>query len=61
MRRSQGGAGRCSTKLRGLGDGEDNCRGDCREVFQLSGRASRQRNRLDLTPPGGWLPTYSVL
>jgi hypothetical protein len=29
------------------------------EMFQLSGRASRRPDRLDLTPPGGWLPTYS--
>jgi hypothetical protein len=29
------------------------------EIFHLSGRASRQRDRLDLTPPGGWVPTYT--
>jgi hypothetical protein len=28
------------------------------EPFLLSGRASRRRDILDLTPPGGWLPTY---
>ena len=28
------------------------------EIFLLSGRASRRPDRLDLTPPGGWLPTY---
>jgi hypothetical protein len=26
--------------------------------FLISGRASRQPDILDLTPPGGWLPTY---
>jgi hypothetical protein len=31
------------------------------EIFHLSGRASRQPDRLDLTPPGGWLPTYALL
>jgi hypothetical protein len=31
------------------------------EIFLLSGRASRQRERLDLAPPGGWLPTYASL
>ena len=30
-------------------------RGEC---FLLSGRASTQRDRIDLTPPGGWLPTF---
>jgi hypothetical protein len=30
------------------------------EIFQLSGRASRRPDRLDLTPPGGWLPTYAI-
>jgi hypothetical protein len=29
------------------------------EIFHLSGRASRRPDRLDLTPPGGWLPTYA--
>ena len=29
------------------------------EIFGLSGRASRREDRLDLTPPGGWLPTYA--
>jgi len=28
------------------------------EIFHLSGRASRRPDRLDLTPPGGWVPTY---
>jgi hypothetical protein len=28
------------------------------EIFLLSGRASCHPERLDLTPPGGWLPTY---
>jgi hypothetical protein len=27
------------------------------ERFLISGRASTQRDRIDLTPPGGWLPT----
>ena len=31
------------------------------EIFHLSGRASRRPDRLDLTPPGGWLPTYAAL
>jgi len=31
------------------------------EIFHLSGRASRRPDRLDLTPPGGWLPTYASL
>jgi hypothetical protein len=30
------------------------------KVFHLSGRASRRPDRLDLTPPGGWLPTYAA-
>jgi hypothetical protein len=29
------------------------------EIFHLSGRASRRTDRLDLAPPGGWLPTYA--
>jgi len=29
------------------------------EIFNLSGRASRRRDRLDLTPPGGWVPTFA--
>ena len=29
------------------------------ERFLLSGRASRRPDALDLTPPGGWLPTYA--
>lgn len=28
------------------------------KIFQLSGRASQRPDRLDLSPPGGWLPTY---
>ena len=28
------------------------------EIFWLSGRASCAQERLDLTPPGGWLPTF---
>ena len=28
------------------------------EILILSGRASRRPDRLDLKPPGGWLPTY---
>jgi hypothetical protein len=31
------------------------------KVFHLSGRASRRPDRLDLTLPGGWLPTYACL
>jgi hypothetical protein len=31
------------------------------EIFHLSGRASRRPERLDLTPPGGWVPTYASL
>jgi hypothetical protein len=31
------------------------------EIFHLSGRASRQPDRLELTPAGGWLPTYPSL
>jgi hypothetical protein len=30
------------------------------EIFLLSGRASRVAERLDLTPPGGWLPTFAA-
>ena len=29
------------------------------QILLLSGRASRRVDRLDLTPPGGWLPTYA--
>ncbi len=29
------------------------------KIFHLSGRASRRPDRLDLAPPGGWLPTYA--
>jgi len=28
------------------------------KIFNVSGRASRRPDRLHLTPPGGWLPTY---
>ena len=31
------------------------------KIFHLSGRASRRPDRLDLTPAGGWLPTYAAL
>jgi len=31
------------------------------EIFHLSGRASRRPDRLELTPAGGWLPTYASL
>ena len=31
------------------------------EILLLSGRASRRPDRLDLAPPGGWLPTYASL
>jgi hypothetical protein len=31
------------------------------QIFNFSGRASRRPDRLDLTPPGGWLPTYASL
>ena len=31
------------------------------EIFQLSGRASRRPDRLDLAPPGGWVPTFASL
>jgi len=31
------------------------------EIFQLSGRASRRPDRLDLAAPGGWLPTFAAL
>jgi hypothetical protein len=30
------------------------------EILHLSGRASRRTDRLDLAPPGGWLPTYAA-
>ena len=29
------------------------------QILLLSGRASRRSDRLELTPPGGWLPTYT--
>ncbi len=28
------------------------------EILLVSGRASRRPDRLDLSPPGGWIPTY---
>ena len=31
------------------------------EIVLKSGRASRRPDRLDLKPPGGWLPTYGSL
>ena len=31
----------------------------CGERYLLSGRASRTPDALDLSPPGGWLPTYA--
>lgn len=31
------------------------------EIFNISGRASNRLGRLDLAPPGGWLPTYASL
>ena len=31
------------------------------EIFHLSGRASGRPDRLELTPPAGWLPTYASL
>jgi hypothetical protein len=31
------------------------------EIFQLSGRASRRPDRLDLARPAGWLPTYAAV
>ena len=30
------------------------------EIILLSGRASTRPDRLDLTPPGGWSPTYAT-
>ena len=30
------------------------------EIVLLSGRASTHPDRLDLAPPGGWLPTYAA-
>jgi hypothetical protein len=29
------------------------------KIFNVSGRASRRPDRLELAPPGGWLPTYA--
>jgi len=29
------------------------------DIILMSGRASRRPDRLDLAPPGGWLPTYA--
>ena len=31
------------------------------EIVLVSGRGSRRPDRLDLKPPGGWLPTYGSL
>jgi len=31
------------------------------EIVLMSGRASRRPDRMDLAPPGGWLPTYASL
>ena len=31
------------------------------KIFDLSGRASRRPDRLDLARPGGWLPTYAAV
>jgi hypothetical protein len=31
------------------------------KIFHLSGRASGRLDRLELMPPGGWLPTYASL
>lgn len=28
------------------------------EILLVSGRASRRPDRLNLSPPGGWIPTY---
>ena len=30
------------------------------EILMVSGRASRRPDRLDLSPPGGWIPTYAL-
>jgi hypothetical protein len=30
------------------------------ERYLISGRASKQRDLLDLAPPGGWLPTFAA-
>jgi hypothetical protein len=30
------------------------------ERYLISGRASKQRDLLDLRPPGGWLPTFET-
>ena len=30
------------------------------ERYLISGRASKQRDLLDLAPPGGWLPTFEL-
>ena len=30
------------------------------ERYLISGRASRQPDRLDLAPPGGWLATFRI-
>jgi len=31
------------------------------QIYNLSGRASHRLDRLELKPPGGWLPTYASL
>lgn len=31
------------------------------EIYNVSGRASRRLDRLELAPPAGWLPTYASL
>ena len=31
------------------------------ERYLISGRASTQSDRIDLTPPGGWLPTFEAI
>ena len=30
------------------------------ERYLISGRASKQRDLIDLAPPGGWLPTFAI-
>jgi hypothetical protein len=30
------------------------------ERYLISGRASKERDRLDLAPPGGWLATFAA-
>jgi hypothetical protein len=31
------------------------------ERYLISGRASKQRDLIDLAPPGGWLPTFEAI